>query len=88
MKQKVYAVSRNANKKLKLRKVQNLWSEIFDNVNITDEQLKEDVFYSSRISNMISARNPTMKTESDVIIDSLKDKLNHPFDDIKKEDNF
>ena len=44
MKQKVYAVSRNANKKLKLRKVQNLWSEIFDNVNITDEQLKEDVF--------------------------------------------
>ena len=29
-----------------------------------------------------------MKTESDVIIDLLKDKLNHPFDDIKKKDNF
>ena len=28
----------------KRRKVQNLWSEIFGNVNITDEQLKEDVF--------------------------------------------
>ena len=27
----------------KRRKVQNLWSEVFDNVNITDEQLKEDV---------------------------------------------
>ena len=26
----------------KRRKVQNLWSKIFDNVNITDEQLKED----------------------------------------------
>ena len=27
----------------KSRKVQKVWSEIFDNVNITDEQLKKDV---------------------------------------------